>query len=195
MIKINKYLISLEYNLYGELFAKHIIEKIENDPSNVHRFNEDVIMKYWNDEMTRYTLGKKISYKSKQYGTALFKQYFEKCDIINRALQFINQVSNFSDIKGTGTYAACFGHDDLVMAQLQMVFVFENSQYKALSQMFLDSINTIEINNSYNPFETGNNLADFYSENLQSIDNPYFFNQLDFGQFETNNNLRRLRGL
>jgi hypothetical protein len=152
-------------------------------------------MKYWNDEMTRYTLGKKISYKSKQYGTALFKQYFEKCDIINRALQFMNQISNFSDLKGTGTYAACFGHDDLVMAQLQMVFVFENSQYKALSQMFLDSINTIEINNSYNPFETGNSLADFYSESLQNGDNPYFFNQLNFAQFESEDNLRRLRGL
>lgn len=194
-LDINKYLISLEYNLYGELFAKHIIEKIENDPANVYRFNEDVIMKYWNDEMTRYTLGKKISYKSKQYGTALFKQYFEKCDIINRALQFINQVSNFSDLKGTGTYSACFGHDDLVMAQLQMVFVFENAQYKALSQMFLDSINTIEINNSYNPFEQENNsLPDFYSIGLQNIDDPYSLNQLDFGQLETNGNLRRLRG-
>jgi hypothetical protein len=108
----------------------------------------------------------------------------------------MNQVSNFSDLKGTGTYSACFGHDDLVMAQLQMVFVFENAQYKALSQMFLDSINTIEINNSYNPFEQeNNNLPDFYSIGLQNIDDPYTLNQLDFGQLETNGNLRRLRGL
>ena len=89
----------------------------------------------------------RCSYK---YPKLCYDELLEKCDIINRALQFMNQISNFSDLKGTGTYSACFGHDDLVMAQLQMVFVFENSQYKALSQMFLDSINTIEINNFYN---------------------------------------------
>lgn len=211
-LDINKYLISLEYNLYGELFAKHIIEKIENDPSNVYRFNEDVIMKYWNDEMTRYTLGKKISYKSKQYGTVLFKQYFEKCDIINRSLQFINQVSNFSDPKGTGTYAATFGHDDLVMAQLQMVFVFENPQYKSLCQMFLATLNATEVNNTYNYYEDTNSNdiltglqqdPDIYSMpqfnsmqeiyDFQNAQNPYDFNQFDFGQIGINENRRRMK--
>ena len=56
--------------------------------------------------------------------------------------------------------------------------------------------NIYEINNSYNPFEAeNNNLADFYSASLQNMDNPYFFNQLNFVQFETEDNLRRLRGL
>ena len=213
-LDINKYLISLEYNLYGELFAKHIIEKIENDPSNVYRFNEDVIMKYWNDEMTRYTLGKKISYKSKQYGTVLFKQYFEKCDIINRSLQFINQVSNFSDLKGTGTYAATFGHDDLVMAQLQMVFVFENPQYKSLCQMFLATLNATEVNNTYNYYEDTNSNdiinglqqdPDIYSMpqfnsmqeiyDFQNAQNPYSDTSGSWGQMDSNSNLKRLNGM
>ena len=149
---INRYLVSLEYNLYGELFAKYIIENIERDPQHVHLFNEDIVMKYWNEEMTKYTLGKKITSKTKQLGTALFKQYYEREEIVNESLQFIAQVSNFCDSKGNGTYAASFGHDDMVMAQLQMVFVIENSQYKSLCQMYMASINAQELDNSYNPY-------------------------------------------
>ena len=156
-LDINNYLISLEYNLYGELFAKYIIETIENDPRNAFRYNEDIIMKYWNEEMTRYTLGKKITSKTKSLGVNLFKQQFEKEEIINPSLQFLSQLSNFSDFKGNGTYSACFGHDDLVMAQIQMVFVKENPQYKSLCQMFLASLGDLDLkgnNSSYNPFET-----------------------------------------
>lgn len=149
---INHYLISLEYNLYGELFAKYIIENIEKDPMNVYRFNEDVIMKYWNDEMTKYTLGKKITSKSKQLGTTLFKQYYERGEIVNRSIQFMSQLENFCDTKGNGTYAASFGHDDLVMAQLQMVFVIENPQYKTLCQMFLTMLGESEGGEGYDPY-------------------------------------------
>ena len=157
---INRYLISLEYNLYGELFAKYIIEKIEQDPANVYRFNEDVIMKYWNDEMTKYTLGKKITTKSKQMGTSLFKQYYERGEIVNKSIQFVNQVTNFCDTKGNGTYAASFGHDDLVMAQLQMVFVIDNPQYKELCRMFIANSGANEISTSYNPYENNIDTSD-----------------------------------
>lgn len=170
-LDINKYLISLEYNLYGELFAKYIIDNIEKDPANTHRFNEDIIMKYWNEEMTKYTLGKKITSKTKQMGVSLFKNQYEKGEITNNSLQFLSQLSNFSDSKGNGTYAACFGHDDLVMAQLQMVFVRENPQYKALCEMFIATQEGAELfDTSYNPFEidyalmySGQGYTDIYS--------------------------------
>lgn len=161
---INRYLISLEYNLYGELFAKYIIEKIENDPANVYRFNEDVIMKYWNDEMTKYTLGKKITTKSKQMGTSLFKQYYERGEIVNKSIQFVNQLTNFCDNKGNGTYAASFGHDDLVMAQLQMVFVIDNPQYKELCKMFVASSGAQEVSQAYNPYDSQNDPTMFMNQ-------------------------------
>ena len=193
-LNINNYLISLEYNLYGELFAKYIIENIEKDPMNVHRFNEDVIMKYWNDEMTRYTLGKKITSKTKQLGTALFKQYFEREEVINRSLQFMAQISNFTDSKGNGTYAASFGHDDLVMSQLQMAFVFENPQFKSLCQMFIANKGIQEVNSTYNPYDTSDFNPMSYFGSSQNMDNSYAFNQFDFTQFDMNDNLKRLRG-
>ena len=193
-LDINKYLISLEYNLYGELFAKYIIENIEKDPANVHRFNEDVIMKYWNDEMTKYTLGKKITSKTKQLGTSLFKQYFEKCEIINRSTLFLNQVANFTDSKGNGTYAASFGHDDLVMAQLQMVFVIDNPQYKSLCQMFIASLGAVEQSTTYNPYDmsaVGTAQLDSQESIMQQLQS--FYNDFDQQQQAFNSNLSRLK--
>ena len=213
-LDINRYLVSLEYNLYGELFAKYIIDNIEKDPQNVHRFNEDIIMKYWNDEMTKFTLGKKITAKSKQLGTALFKQYFEREEVINTSIQFLSQLSNFCDTKGNGTYAASFGHDDLVMAQLQMVFVMENPQYKSLCQMFLATINAIEVNNTYNPYEDintndflnsfkqdqdiysmpqFNSMQDIYD--FQNAQNPYSDTSDSWAQRDSNSNIKRLNGI
>ena len=192
-LDINKYLISLEYNLYGELFAKYIIENIEKDPANVHRFNEDVIMKYWNDEMTKYTLGKKITSKTKQLGTSLFKQYFEKCEIINRSTLFLNQVANFTDSKGNGTYAASFGHDDLVMAQLQMVFVIDNPQYKSLCQMFIASLGAVEQSTTYNPYDmsaVGTAQLDSQESIMQQLQS--FYNDFDQQQQAFNSNISRL---
>lgn len=177
-LDINRYLVSLEYNLYGELFAKYIIDTIEKDPANAYRYNEDIIMKYWNDEMTRYTLGKKISSKTKQYGTAMFKQLFEKEEICNYALQFLTQLSLFCDSKGNGTYAASFGHDDLVMAQLQMVYVRENPQYESLCRMFIAENQYIEDTTSYNPY---NNDMDPNNGSFNSYDFPDSMNPWNNG--------------
>lgn len=198
---INRYLVSLEYNLYGELFAKYIMENIERDPQNVGRFNEDIIMKYWNEEMTKFTLGKKITSKTKQLGTSLFKQAYERQEIINEALQFIAQVSNFCDTKGNGTYAASFGHDDMVMAQLQMVFVFDNPQYKSLCQMYIATLNNpdLDMNSGYDPYADMNSFQqqmmrgdflmdpmqdDMYNQmNIYAQPNPYMM-QMSPGELQ-----------
>jgi len=201
---INRYLVSLEYNLYGELFAKYIMENIERDPANVGRFNEDIIMKYWNEEMTKFTLGKKITSKTKQLGTSLFKQYYEREEIINSALQFIAQVSNFCDVKGNGTYAASFGHDDMVMAQLQMVFVIDNPQYKSLCQMYIATLNNhdLDMNSGYDPYADMNSFQqqmmrgdflmdpmqnDVYGQqmNIYAQPNPYMM-QMSPGELQQN---------
>lgn len=175
-LDINRYLVSLEYNLYGELFAKYIIDTIEKDPANAHRYNEDIIMKYWNDEMTRYTLGKKISSKTKQYGTAMFKQFFEKEEICNYSLQFLTQLSLFCDSKGNGTYAASFGHDDLVMAQLQMVYVKENPQYDSLCHMFIAEKQYIEDTTSYNPYDNNSDPNGDSFDPYESLNNVSYVN-------------------
>lgn len=164
-LDINRYLISLEYNLYGEYFAKFLIKKIEDDLVNIERFNEDIILKYWNNDRSKYTLGKKITSKSKQYGTIKFKEYIEKSKICNSSLQFLHQLSNFSDNKGTGTYCACYGHDDLVMAQLHIVYVLENPRYISFTDEFKTEKNIITISNSYNNY-------DFLNAN--SAENRYY---------------------
>ena len=126
----------------------------------------------------------------------------------------MSQLSNFCDTKGNGTYAASFGHDDLVMAQLQMVFVFENPQYKSLCQMFLATINAIEVNNTYNPYEDintndflnsfqqdqdiysmqqFNSMQDIYD--FQNAQNPYSDTSGSWIKRDSNSNIKRLNGM
>lgn len=132
---INNFVISLEYNLYGELFVKCMLEEIEKDTPNMMKFNEDVFLKYFNEERTRYTMGKKITAKSKLLGLSLFKNQYEHEVIVNRSAQFLNELTNFCDNKGNNTYQASYGHDDLVMSQMHIVFATENQRVKELAQM------------------------------------------------------------
>ena len=132
---INNFVISLEYNLYGELFVKCMLEEIEKDTPNMMKFNEDVFLKYFNEERTRYTMGKKITAKSKLLGLSLFKNQYEHGVIVNRSAQFLNELTNFCDNKGNNTYQASYGHDDLVMSQMHIVFATENQRVKELAQM------------------------------------------------------------
>lgn len=134
MLSPNHYIISLEWNLNGELFVKCLKEAIENDPESIDRFDESCIVKYWNDEKTKFTLGKRITSKSKPWGLKEFKQRFEAGKIVNNSIQFSNELYNFTDIRGTGSYEASYGNDDLVMSQMQVCFVFDTNMYKELQE-------------------------------------------------------------
>ena len=62
------------------------------------------------------------------------------------------ELNNFTD-KGNGTYAAAFGHDDMVMAEVQLTFARETLQYKLLKDEFEDGKGFVN-DNTYNPFES-----------------------------------------
>lgn len=147
-LETNHYIISLEYNLYGELFVRCLKEEIESDEKNMTVFDESCIVKYWNDDMTKFTLGKRITSKTKSWGLASFKQKFEKDMIEDRSLQFSTELYNFTDIKGTGTYQASYGHDDIVMAQMQMVFVMESMAFKELCAFMIATNEAEKASNS-----------------------------------------------
>lgn len=141
----NKLLISLETNLFGELFIKQLCE-------GDNRFDQGNIIKYWNKSGTEYTYGIRVTAGNKSKGCVLFKGDYEKGKIVNRSTLFLNEIENFSDTKGTGTYAASFGHDDVVMAQMQMVFAKQSLQFKyLLDEYSRDSWE--ESDNIYNPYD------------------------------------------
>ena len=64
----------------------------------------------------------------------LFKEDFEAGKIINQSTIYANELLNFCD-DGSGHYAASFGHDDLIMCDVQLQFVKQTLQYKYLKEM------------------------------------------------------------
>lgn len=132
-----KYIISVELNLYGELFVNYMKTIIDRETMTVQFFSEDAFVKYYNDAMTKYEMGARITPSSKQKYCKLFKSDIEDGKIVCCATKFHNELTNFCDQKGNGTYKASFGHDDFVMAQIQLEAVFKTVQWKNFVEDFL----------------------------------------------------------
>lgn len=148
----NKLLISVETNLFGELFIKQLLANQELNEFS--KFDESIIIKYYNDTMSKYTYGLKISRGNKTVGCTLFKDKYEKDQIINNSTLFLNEAENFCDNKGNNTYQASFGHDDVVMAQIQLVHAQQTIQYKNL-KADIGTEETPDSTTNYNPYNFG----------------------------------------
>lgn len=143
-------LISLETNLFGELLVKQLTD--ETDDSMY--FDPSVLIKYWNKTGTEYTYGIRITPGNKPKGCVLFKNEYEKGKINNISTLFLNEIENFCDTKGTGTYAASFGHDDVVMSQMQLVFAKQSTQFTYLLDDYTEGLGANEDDNIYNPYDS-----------------------------------------
>ena len=175
----DRLLVSIELNMYGELFSKMLFTNRDtyNDLSD---FDETCLVKYYNKEGNKYTYGIKLNSGNKSIGCKLFKEKIEKDIVNNLSTVFLMELENFSDNKGNDTYQASFGHDDSVMAQMQIVFVMQTPQYRFLLED-LESGNSQQ-ESFYNPYgETYN----------YSLYNSYY-NINEMYQEDQNNNLSRL---
>ena len=120
----DKFLISLEYNLYGELWVEHL-----KDP-----YIGNIIKYYSDDNFNKYKYGVRITKTSKNKMCKLFKTFYEKEYIKNDDLKFVLEVKNFA--QSGDTYKASFGHDDMVMSQAQLVLAEESLQFKFMKEEF-----------------------------------------------------------
>jgi hypothetical protein len=176
----DRLLVSIELNMYGELFSKLLFTNrdIYDDLSN---FDENCLVKYYNKEGNKFTYGIKLNSGNKTVGCKLFKEKIEKDIIENLSTVFLMELENFSDNKGNDTYQASFGHDDSVMAQMQIIFVMQTPQYRFLLDD-LESGNNQYNEDFYNPYgETYN----YYTQNS-------YYNIEEMYEEERNNNLNRL---
>ena len=127
-------LLSFERNTYGELFLKHILDF---DEKGIYpTFDKSVLVKYFNESGTKFEYGAKITRGNKNDMCILFKEDYEKGYIENLSTVFINELINFSDVEDKGVWKAAFGHDDMVMALVQLEFVKKTLQYTLLKQEF-----------------------------------------------------------
>ena len=149
----DRILLSFERNVYGEMFVKQMAENTEKNVPGCRNFDPSVFVKYYNESGTRFHYGIKITSGNKSTHCKLYKEDYEKDLLINDAMQYMIELNNFSD-DGKGHYSAAFGHDDMVMAEVQLTFVRETLQYKLLRDEFESGFELTTPDNIYNPFES-----------------------------------------
>lgn len=167
----NKLLISFEKNTYGEIFLRQIYDGIENHPVISQNFDPGVLAKYYtNEKKTNFSTGIKVTPGNKTAYCLMFKESYEKDLIQNDSSIYMTELDKFCD-DGTGHFKASFGHDDMVMAMIQLEFVKATLQYKFLKELF-DSQISKEDEVYYNAFD----------------DRPQWMKDLDEIKFNENSN-------
>lgn len=179
-----KSLLSYERNVYGDMFLKQLQENAEKNKNGCGNFDLSVVVKYYNDSFSNFVCGIKITSGNKSKHCLLYKEAYERDMLINESAQFMIELSNFTD-KGNGTYAAAFGHDDMVMAEIQLTFVRETLQYKLLKDDFEERFNVELPDNIYNPYE-----LNFDPYNIEAYSN----NRL-YEEYEKNEMFNRLNNI
>lgn len=148
----NKLLISFEKNTYGEIFLRQIYDGIENHPVISQNFDPGVLAKYYtNEKKTSFSTGIKVTPGNKTAYCLMFKESYEKDLIQNDSSIYMTELDKFCD-DGTGHFKASFGHDDMVMAMIQLEFVKATLQYKFMKELF-DSQISKEDEVYYNAFD------------------------------------------
>lgn len=135
----NKSLISIEYNTYGELFYQNLLKWTEEDPRFLE-FDRNMIVKYYKDDNSKnWVPGIRLNSRNKPMVCNLFKESYELKKYVGEDERLITELGNFIKNENNDSYAASFGHDDLVMACIQTEFVKNTTQYKMLVNQ-LDAI-------------------------------------------------------
>lgn len=189
----DKTLLSVELNTYGDLFVRYILELIEKQKV---KFDEDVILKYQTKNSNQYKNGIKMTPNNKPVFCTVFKQKFESGELKNVSKQFLRQAENFADVKGNGSYEAMVGHDDIMMAQIQLVAAQETLRYRYLAEeAAYDSPDSKNLN--YFSFGQQDSAYQnpWLTQSYAQMDNSQFSSDLfsGFSQEYQGSDLRRLR--
>ena len=179
---------SLEWNTYGALFYKILMNLNENDydESSLYRFNivqeglelfnfalykkgplDDTILGQQNNSKT--VPGVRLTSSNKPTGCSLLKILFEKGQIDTTDLVMIGELENFEDKNGNGTYKASTGHDDIIMTCVQIPLLQQTPKWKNFVEDF-DLI--IKTQNNINNNWIEPNLYEF--NNINELD-PFNF--------------------
>lgn len=145
--------VSIEWNTYGALFYHYLMALNEEDysPETSWRYNVNLLnnelettsLIYYNKGNQEENLaglnpfknsktipGIRFSSSNKVTACALLKMMIEKNEVTITDLLTISELENFEDKNGNGSYAASFGHDDLIMTFCQLPMIKQTSRYK-----------------------------------------------------------------
>ena len=161
---------SLEWNTYGALFYRLLMDYNEDDYEVETKWRFNVVndgielsnfVQYKKSAMDEQIIGRTgsssrfipgIKFTSGNKGTAcsLLKTLFEKGQVNTRDIVTLGELENFEDKNGNGTYKASYGHDDLIMTFVQIPMVMQTGKYTSLLEDIEEARITGIINNKWN---------------------------------------------
>ena len=186
-------LLSFERNTYGELFVNQLLDNYMKNVPGCTNFDPSCLVKYWNDSGTKFVYGIKITSGNKSTHCMLYKEEYEKDMLINDSAEYMIELNNFSDT-GTGHYKAAFGHDDMVMAEVQLTFVRETLQYKLFKDEFEAGHDTLIPDTIFNPFEANDPFRGQFSS-MYDVNKVGFFDMHDPYSMDKSSMLNRLNNM
>lgn len=157
----NNILISIEWNTYGALFYKYILDYNETTSTNEStnwRFSYGTELDYsciiqYKKGNTEENIagirqfknmktipGIRWSGESKKTACTLTKMMLENNEIVLTDLIQVGELENFENT-GSGSYKAAYGHDDMMMTVIQIPYVKQTVKFK----QFIEDINESNI--------------------------------------------------
>lgn len=150
LFSMDHFIVSIEWNTYGQLFYTYITSLNDSDymPEYYWRFN--ISLEFDMSSIVRYTTkfeveeqgiklkktkkipGIRLTASNKVTGCSLLKILLENGYIIIPDYFTISEIENFEDKNGSGSYAASYGHDDIVMTLVQIPMLQQTARYKSL---------------------------------------------------------------
>ena len=175
---------SLEWNTYGALFYTILKNLNESEygeesswrfnvaPEGLDLFN---FVSYKKTPLDDQILNKEISNSktipgirlnssNKSTACSLLKLLFEKQYIDTTDMISISELENFEDKNGNGSYAASYGHDDVIMTYVQIPLVQQQARYKD----FCEDLEMYKLSNSINSKFT-NNMMNYTTDPFARI--------------------------
>ena len=190
-------ILSLEWNTYGALFYQYLknYNEPDYDEETLWRFrfaNIDEGLDLYNfalykkDSIESEAIGKhtsnyipgiRFSGANKHVACSLLRMLLEKDKVKIFDIGTINELENFEDKNGNGSYKAKTGHDDLIMTLCQIPMVQQTSIYKE----FMEDFEAVNIKNNIDS-KWSNNI------NSDSLYGPNTDNDDDLSLYGINNN-------
>ena len=147
----DKFLLSIEWNTYGALFYTYLNNLNDYDTGPGHEQSNDrfrlcpdgidmsCVIEYTKQSQedaiagigrnTSTVPGIRMSHTSKQTACGLLKNMLIKGKLIVTDLTTVNEIQNFEDRTGNGSYSASYGHDDIVMTLAQLALAQNSGRY------------------------------------------------------------------
>ena len=187
-------ILSFESNTFGGLFYKSITTYTDKHPEL--RWDAGIIARYERDMFSeskgidvqkgkdKYSLGFRVTSATKKGACKLFKVFYEEGLIQNKYTKYLTQMENFSDVKGNGSYEASYGHDDIIMAEVQQAALMQTLKFKLLQELFEgelqrdNKISSEEFVDFYSDMYRDDSVSFYekaYGMNLSGGDNLYMF--------------------